>query len=190
MLLLLTGKHLCWSPFLILNIPEFFRPLILKNICKRLLLKMCLSKLFIKRFKFTFKKTVFSTSVTETRENICFYFMIGFPWSLFIIHIQYFFSIVRNYSKHLIPTRVNQANVMWTCFKFWPMKNIFCKLQANESLIMASLQIYRELLSLATFLRVHSNSNEVSYLSWQNMYPNLKTTSHIKIKFFLWTKLL
>ena len=27
------------------------------------------------------------------------------------------------------------------------------------------------------------------YLSWQNMYPNIKTTCHIKLKFFLWTKL-
>ena len=27
-----------------------------------------------------------------------------------------------------------------------------------------------------------------SYLSWQNTYPNLKTTCHIKLKFFLWTK--
>ena len=52
---------------------------------------------------------------------------------------------------------------------------------------MACLQIYRELLSLATFLRVHSNSKEVSYLSWQNTYPNLKTTCHIKLKFFLYT---
>ena len=31
---------------------------------------------------------------------------------------------------------------------------------------------------------------EVSCLSSQNMYPNLKTTCHIKVKFFLWTKLL
>ena len=55
---------------------------------------------------------------------------------------------------------------------------------------MACLQIYQELLSLATFLRVHSNSEEVSYLSWQKRHPNLKTTCHIKLKFFLWTKLL
>ena len=55
---------------------------------------------------------------------------------------------------------------------------------------MACLQIYRELLSLATFLRVHSNSKEVSYLPWQNTYPNLKTTCHIKLKCFLWTKLI
>ena len=57
-------------------------------------------------------------------------------------------------------------------------------------MILACLQIYRELLSLVTFLRVHSNSEEVSYLSWQSTYPNLKTTRHIKLKCFLWTKLL
>ena len=55
---------------------------------------------------------------------------------------------------------------------------------------MACLQIYRELLSIATFLRVHSNSKEVSCLSWENTYPNLKATFHIKLKLFLWTKLL
>ena len=40
------------------------------------------------------------------------------------------------------------------------------------------------------FLRVHSNSKEVSYLSWQNRYGNLKTNCHIELKIFLWTKLL
>ena len=100
--------------------------------------------------------------------------------------------------KQLISTWDNQKKlkcsrkecVMWPWFKFWPMKNIFRKLLKNESLTMASLQIYRKLLSLATFLRVHSNSEEASYLSWQNTYPNLETTCHIKLKFFLWTKLL
>ena len=52
------------------------------------------------------------------------------------------------------------------------------------------LWLVYKLLSLETFLRVHSNSKEVSYLSWQNSYPNLKITCHIKLKFFLWTKLL
>ena len=33
----------------------------------------------------------------------------------------------------------------------------------NYKPIMGSLQIYREVLSLATFLRVHSNSKDVSY---------------------------
>ena len=55
---------------------------------------------------------------------------------------------------------------------------------------MVCLQIYRELLSLANFLRVQSNSEEVSYLTRQNMCPNWKTTCHIKLKFFLRTKLL
>ena len=54
---------------------------------------------------------------------------------------------------------------------------------------MACLQIYQELLSLTTFFQVHSNSEEVSYLSWQNTYLNLKTTCHIKLKFFMGTKL-
>ena len=86
--------------------------------------------------------------------------------------------------------RSRKEYVMWTCFEFWPIKNTFRKLWANESLVMACLQIHRELLSVATFLRVHSNSKEVLYLSWRNTYCNLKTTWHIKVKFFLWTKLL
>ena len=79
---------------------------------------------------------------------------------------------------------------MWTCLEFGPMKIIFWKLWANENLIMACLRIYWEPLYLATFPRVHSNSKEATYLSWQNTYPNLKTTCHIKLIFFLRTKLL
>ena len=55
---------------------------------------------------------------------------------------------------------------------------------------MTCLEIHRQLLSLATFFWVHSNSKEVSYLSWQSSYPNLKTTFYIKLKFFLRTKLI
>ena len=50
---------------------------------------------------------------------------------------------------------------------------------------MAYLQIYREQLSLATVLRVHSNSKEVSYLHRQNQHPDLKTTCPIQQKIFL-----
>ena len=35
-----TGKHLCWRLFLIQNIGKIFRVPILKNICKRMLVKM------------------------------------------------------------------------------------------------------------------------------------------------------
>ena len=100
-------------------------------------------------------------------------------------------------SKQSVSTWVNlkkikssrKKDVMWTWFKFWPMK-IISRKQANGSFIMACLQIFQGLLSLATFFRVHSNSEQVSYLSWQNTYPNLETTRYIKLKFFLWTELL
>ena len=74
--------------------------------------------------------------------------------------MQYFFDVVRNKPQIInISTRVDKKMikssrkeyVIETCFKFWPMKNIFRKFWANESLIVACLQIYLELLSLATF---------------------------------------
>ena len=55
---------------------------------------------------------------------------------------------------------------------------------------MICFQIYLESLLLVTFIQVHSNLKDVSYLSWQNTYPNLKTNCHIRLKFFLLTKLL
>ena len=42
----------------------------------------------------------------------------------------------------------------------------------------------------STFPFLKIASKEVSNLYWQNRYPNLKTTCHINLKFFLWTKLL
>ena len=50
---------------------------------------------------------------------------------------------------------------------------------------MDCLKIYQELSNLQTLLRVHSNSKEVSNLSWQKTYPNLKTTCHIKLQFLV-----
>ena len=53
-----------------------------------LLLKMCSwnwEKLkFLKSFNFTLKNRLFVASISETSENVCFYFMIGFPWSLYL----------------------------------------------------------------------------------------------------------
>ena len=62
---------------------------------------------------------------------------------------------------------LSKKYVTWTRFKFWPMKKIFQELWANNGLVMACLQNYREQLSLATFRRFHSNSKEASYLPWQ-----------------------
>ena len=41
---------------------------------------------------------------------------------------------------------------------------------------------------LRLFSEFIQNSEIVSYFSWQNTYSNLKTTCHIKLKYFLWTK--
>ena len=37
---------------------------------------------------------------------------------------------------------------------------------------------------------IQTQKRYISYLYWQNRYPILKTTCHIKLIFFLWTKLL
>ena len=71
---------------------------------------------------------------------------------------------------------------------FDPRKTFSENYKPMEFLIIACSHICRELLSLAAFIRVHSNSEEVSYFSWQNTYSNLKTACRIKLKFFLWTK--
>ena len=93
------------------------------------------------------------------------------------IHIQYFFDAVRNSklqnSKYLLDLIKRSSKVT--------QKNMWCEIALNfdqwtkffetykpMSLIMACLQFYPELLLLATFLWVHSNSEEVYYLFWQN----------------------
>ena len=59
----------------------------------------------------------------------------------------------------------------------------------NKNLARACcLQNYREL-SFVTLCQVHSNSKEVSFLSWWKKYLNLKTTYQIKSNSFLWSKL-
>ena len=78
------------------------------------------------------------------------------------IHIQYFFGMARKtlntkYLLELIKRRskVQETNMSCECALNFDQAVI------NERLIPACLQIYRELLSLTTFLRVHSNSKEV-----------------------------
>ena len=69
--------------WLIQNIAKSLRVSIKKEICKRLLLKMCSWNW--EKFNFTLKiQYQCSTSISETNENVCFYFMIGFPRSLYL----------------------------------------------------------------------------------------------------------
>ena len=96
------------------------------------------------------------------------------------IHIQYF----KRRSK------VQEKNM--SCERAWNFdqwKTFSKNYKSMRVWLWLAYKIYRELLSLATFLRVHSDLKEVSYLSCQDTYPNLKTTRHIKLKNFLWTKL-
>ena len=80
------------------------------------------------------KNQDFSTSVSETSENV--YLFVFISW-LVSFYTQYFFDVVRNKLQTIsIYTRVNKKKikcsrkeyVMWSCFKFWPMKKIFQKL--------------------------------------------------------------
>ena len=73
--LLLTGKPMCGSPFLILSIEKYLRPPILKNICKRLLLKICswnweTLKFIHKSFNLI---QFFSASASETSSSMVFH---------------------------------------------------------------------------------------------------------------------
>ena len=81
MWLLLTWTHLCWSLLLILSIAKFLREPILKNICKRFLLKMCSwnwEKLFIRSFNFTLKNRFFEHQYQKQVYD--WYFVFGFLW--------------------------------------------------------------------------------------------------------------
>ena len=110
----------------------------MKNICARLLLKMCSWNWekfkFIRSFNFTLKNHYqYSTSVSETSDNVCFYSMIGFPWSLYSQTI--FLWCGEEWTSNtkyleLIQKKIKSSRkeyIMWTCFKFWPMKSIFQK---------------------------------------------------------------
>ena len=63
-------------------------------------------KLFIGNFNFTIKKRDFSTSISETSENFCFYFIIDFVWTL--------------YSHAIFPwcgekwTQIQTVNIYWS----------------------------------------------------------------------------
>ena len=61
-------------------------------------------------------------------------------------------DISRVYRKKIIS--LSKEYVMWN----WQVKNIFCKLSANNSLTMVCFQKYLEWLSSDNFYRVHSSS--------------------------------
>ena len=118
--------------------------------------------------------------------------MIAFPWSLYSDTIflccgnTKYLEIIKRRSKlqknHMLCERTLNHDHWKPFFKNYKPMRIWLWL------VYKFTDNYCRLSQL--FPRVHSNSKEVSYVSWQNTYLNLKTTCHIKLKFFLRTILL
>ena len=84
------------------------------------------------------------------------------------IHIQHFLAVVRKKLQTLTIKRrskVQENNMSCERALNFDQWKTFSENYKPMSLIMACSQISRELLLLATFLRVHSKSKEASYLS-------------------------
>ena len=163
------------------------------SICKQLLLNMCSWNW--EKLKFIHKRFLKKSKRPSFFEiNIRKKFMVLISW--FVSH-EDLFGVVRNKLQLLkiyckskedqkFKKRIHHVRSHTYALNFdqWKMLS-----EKYKPVRVWFWQIYREKLSLVTFVGVHSNSKEVSYLFWQNTYPNLKTTGHIKLKFFLWTKL-
>ena len=81
-----------------------------------------------------------------------------------------------------------KEHVIRTCFKFWPMKNIF----ENYKPMRVWLWLVYKFTENYCCLRLFSEfiQTQKKYLYWKNRYPNLRSTGRIKLKLFLWTELL
>ena len=94
-------------------------------------------KIVDKGFQLYINTQDFSTSISETTENVCLFVLILWLASFGVcIYIQYFFDVVGNkLQTRNIYTRGDKKNmsqkrkeyVIRTCFTFWPMKSIFQK---------------------------------------------------------------
>ena len=78
----------------------------------------------------------------------------------------------------------------WNPFHFFLSYSKFLNSTRLYHILSVSVCFCLSLSCTTFFLQVDSNSKEVSYLSWQNTYPNLKTSCHIQLKCFFWPKLL
>ena len=95
-----TGQHQCWRPFLIQNTTKFFRAPFLEDIWERLLLKMFMKLRKVKNcwigILTLYEKQNFSTSVSETSDNVYLFVFISCLVSFGVcFYIQYFFGVVR-----------------------------------------------------------------------------------------------
>ena len=132
----------------------------------------------------------FSVSIWERSGRLfLFIFMSVVLWLVSFgvwIYIQYFFDVKRNKLPELIKKRSKFQEKNMSCertlnFDQW---KTFSKRVSQWEFDYGLFTNLPRIIVARDFSRVHSKSKEVSYLSWQNTYPNLKTTCHIKLKFF------
>ena len=127
--------------------------------------------MFTSNFNFTFKNRIFQHQYQKLVKMFVFIsWLVSFG---VCIHIQYFFDVVR---LELIErkSKVEEKNVMWTCFKFWPIKN-FPKTISQWEFDYGLFTNLLRIIVACNFFSEFIQTQEVSYLSWQNTYLNLKT---------------
>ena len=163
------------------------RALILKNISVQVLLKMCSwnweELQFIRSFTFTLKNRYFEH---HYQKQVKIYVFTSWLVSFGVcIYMQYFFDVMRNKLPELIKRRSKIQEINMSCervlnFDQWKT------FSENYNPIRVRLWLVYK------FTENYCGSRflEVSYLSWQNTYPNFETTRHVKLKLFLWTQLL
>ena len=120
--------------------------------------------------------------------------MICFPWSLHS-HTKFLWCGEKwtSNTKCLLQlikrrSKVQEKNILCKCASIFDQWKTFPKTIGQWDFDFGLFSNLPRIIVIMSFLQIHSNSKEVSYLSWENTYPNLKTTCHIKLKFFLWTK--
>ena len=132
-------------------------------------------KLYIRSFNFPLKSSFSLTWVSETSENICFfYFMIGFfpmsfvfAWNISLEWWEIFLLELEALNIYCSWPKEDQKFKKGICHVdvLWILTIKKCLPEIVDQWLMTFLQIQRELLSFATFIRVLSNSEELSNLS-------------------------
>ena len=131
----------------------------------------------------------FNIYIKEKCKCVFFIFISVILWLAFFgvcIFIHYFFDVVRTgvnqkkikSSKKMSCKRAFHFDQWKTFSKNYRSVRVWLWLVYKFTENCCRLRLFSEFI-----LRVHPTS-------WQNKYPNLKTTCHMKLIFFLWTKLL
>ena len=129
---------------------------------------------------------------------ICICFMIGLFWSFCIyiymcicdkyIYIYIYIYIYYIYIVFLWCSKVQEINML--CERpvngdQWQTFSGNCKpIRVWSWLVYKFTENNCQLRLFSEFIRTQRG---ISYLPWKSKYPNLKTTCHIKPKFFFWT---